>query len=66
MPKAAFWLLLASGFLVSGTMFLSMLPWFGTDGLHRLLDIHRYSGLVAVVALVLHFYGVVLQRLSLR
>jgi hypothetical protein len=66
LPKAAFWLLLASGFLVSGTMLLSMLPLFGTDGLHTLLDIHRYSGLVAVVALILHFYGVILQRLALR
>ncbi len=66
LPKAAFWLLLASGFLVSGTMLLSMLPLFGTDGLHVLLDVHRYSGLVAVVALILHFYGVTLQRLALR
>jgi hypothetical protein len=66
LPKAAFWVLLAAGFAVSGTMLLSMLPLFGTDGLHVLLDIHRYSGLVVVVALILHAYGVLLQRLALR
>jgi hypothetical protein len=66
LPKAAFWVLLVSGFVVTGTMLLSMLPLFGTDGLHTLLSIHRYSGLVAFVAVVLHFYGVMLQRLGLR
>jgi cytochrome b subunit of formate dehydrogenase len=66
LPKAAFWVLLISGFVVTGTMLLSMLPLFGTDGLHTLLSIHRYSGLVAVVAVVLHLYGVILQRLGLR
>jgi hypothetical protein len=65
-PRLMFWLLLASGFVVTMTMLLSMLPLFGTDGLHRLLDIHRYSGLVAVVAAVLHLYSVVLQRAGLR
>jgi hypothetical protein len=66
LPKLTFWILLASGIVVTGTMLLSMLPLFGTDGLERLLDLHRYSGLVAVVALVLHFYGVLLQRVGLR
>ena len=37
-------------------MLLSMLPIFGTDGLHALLDIHRYAGLMAVVVLAIHFY----------
>jgi multisubunit Na+/H+ antiporter MnhB subunit len=66
LPKLTFWLLLTSGIVVAGTMLVSMLPLFGTVGLERLLDLHRYSGLVAVIALVLHLYGVLLQRAGLR
>jgi hypothetical protein len=65
-PKVMFWLLLVSGLVVILTMLLSMLPLFGTDGLHVLLDIHRYSGLLVVVVLVIHFYCVLLQRAGLR
>lgn len=65
-PKVMFWLILMSGLAVTGTMLLSMLPLFGTDGQHCLLDIHRYSGLVVVVAIVVHFYTVMLQRFKLR
>ena len=65
-PKVMFWIILASGLAVSVTMLLSMLPLFGTEGLTRLLDIHRYSGLVAVVATILHLYGVCLERVGLR
>ena len=61
LPKLTFWIVLAAGVVVAGTMLLSMLPLFGTDGLHVLLDIHRYSGLVVVVALLLHLHSVVLQ-----
>lgn len=65
-PKVMFWLILTSGLAVAGTMLLSMLPLFGTDGQHCLLDIHRYSGLVVVVAIIVHFYTVMLQRFGLR
>jgi len=65
-PKLMFWLFVASGLAVIVTMLLSMVPLFGSDGMHRLLEIHRYSGLVAVIALVLHLYTVLLQRLGLR
>ena len=65
-PKLLFWLFLTSGLAVILTMLLSMLPIFGTDGLHVLLDIHRYAGLMAVVVLTLHFYCVLLQRARLR
>ncbi|MFW6171111.1 MAG: hypothetical protein ACODAD_11520 [Planctomycetota bacterium] len=64
--KVMFWLFLASGFVVVLTMLLSMLPVFGTEGMHILLDIHRYSGLIAVIALAFHFYYVLLQRANLR
>jgi cytochrome b subunit of formate dehydrogenase len=65
-PKVMFWLFLTSGLIVVMTMLLSMLPLFGTHGLHVLLDIHRYAGLLAVVVLVVHFYCVLLQRARLR
>lgn len=64
--KLMFWLFLASGLIVALTMMLSMLPVFGTEGQTVLLDIHRYSGLLAVVTLVLHFYFVLLQRVRIR
>jgi hypothetical protein len=66
LPKVAFWVMLAAGIVVTGSMLLSMLPLLGTDRLHMLLNVHRYSGLVVVVALLLHLYGVVLQRARLR
>ena len=59
-------LILVSGFIVTMTMLVSMLPIFGTDGLHTLLDLHRYSGLVVVIALALHFYGVAIQKVGLQ
>ena len=65
-PKIMFWILLASGLAVSLSMLLSMLPLFGSDGLQALLDVHRYSGLLAVVATVFHGYSVLLQRVGLR
>ena len=65
-PRVMFWLFLLAGFTVLITMLVSMLPLFGTDGLNVLLDIHRYAGLLAVVALFIHFYCVLLQRVQLR
>ncbi len=50
LAKAMFWVILAAGLLVTGTMLLSMLPVFGTEGQELLLDIHRYAGLAVVAA----------------
>ena len=66
LTKVTFWTIMVAGVVVTMTMLVSMLPIFGTDGLSLLLDLHRYSGLIVVLALVLHFYGVVVQRLGLR
>ena len=65
LTKFAFWLMLVGGVMTAGTMLLSMLPLFDTDGLHLLLDVHRYSGLVVVVAASVHFYSVCVGRLGL-
>lgn len=62
--KVAYWTILASGLVVSGTMIVSMLPWLGTPGQQLMLDVHRYAGLVCVVAAGVHLYGVALRRLS--
>jgi hypothetical protein len=64
LAKVMFWVLLASGLVVSGTMLLSMLPLFGTHGLEVLLAVHRLAGLVAVAAAILHVYAAVLPRLG--
>ena len=61
--KLMYWTILAGGLVVTMTMLLSMLPIFGTDGLQCLLDIHRWSGLVVVLATVFHFYSLLRRRL---
>jgi len=66
LPKSMFWVIAISGLVVTMTMLVSMLPIFGTDGLLKLLDLHRYSGLLVVMAAALHFYGVAAGRLGLR
>lgn len=58
LAKVAFWTILISGLVVSGTMIVSMLPWLGTNGQQLMLDVHRYAGLVCVVAAGLHLYAV--------
>ncbi len=66
LPRVMFWLFLAAGLVVLLTMLVSMLPLYGSEGLAILLDLHRYAGLLAVVALAIHFYCVLLQRAQLR
>ena len=66
LPKFTFWLIVIGGLAACVSMLLSMLPLFGTDTLRQLLAIHRYSGLLVVVAALLHFYSVLLQRAGLR
>lgn len=65
LAKTMFWVILAAGLVVIGTMVLSMLPLFGTVGLELLLDIHRYAGLAVVAAMILHLYATMLPRLGL-
>jgi hypothetical protein len=65
-PKMMFWIILASGLVVSATMLVSMLPLLGTADLECLLDLHRYSGLVVVLATGFHLHGWLLQGMRLR
>lgn len=66
LAKLTFWIILASGLVTVSTMLVSMLPVPDTDTMHQLLDIHRYSGLLLVVAALFHLYAVSLRRLGLR
>ncbi len=65
-PRVMFWLFLLAGLVLILTTMVSMLPLFGSEGLEVLLDLHRYAGLLAVVALAIHLYCVLLQRAQLR
>ena len=47
-------LILVLSLVAIGTIWLAMFPLFGTLGLERLIDIHRYSGLGLFAATVLH------------
>jgi len=66
LAKALFWVILAAGLVVTGTMLLSMLPLFGTHGLELLLNIHRYAGLVVVAAMIMHLYAALLPKFGLN
>ena len=49
-----FWVMLAATLVAILSAVLPMTPVFGTYGQHVSLDVHRYSSLVAAVAVILH------------
>lgn len=52
--KVAFWLMVLCAWLLISSIFLSVLPLFGTEGQHILLGVHRYSAWVALFAAALY------------
>lgn len=64
LAKITFWLILVSGVATAGTMLFSMLPIMGTHDMEQMLTIHRYAGLMLVVATVVHVYLVVMGKLG--
>ena len=62
--KLAFWLILVSGVVTAGTMLLSMLPILGTQDMNQVMNVHRYAGLVLVIATIVHLYTVVLAKMK--
>lgn len=60
LTRISFWVLIVAGSVSLGSMLLGMLTLFGTREIETLIDIHRYSGLAAVAAAVLHLYSVTL------
>ena len=63
LTKLAFWLILLSGTITAGTMLLSMLPVLGTQEMNQMITLHRYAGLVLVIATMVHLYTVVLAKM---
>ncbi|HEX9047502.1 MAG TPA: cytochrome b/b6 domain-containing protein [Verrucomicrobiae bacterium] len=60
--KALFWLVLICGLLAALSGVVPMTPIFGTDGEHALYLTHRYAGIAAAAALVVHVILVVGSR----
>lgn len=50
--KLCFWAFAASGLALILTAALAMVPWLGTEGQHRIIAMHRWFSLLAVVAAI--------------
>ncbi|MGI9470595.1 MAG: hypothetical protein ACR2NZ_03615 [Rubripirellula sp.] len=57
MQRLGFWLLILSGIITIGSIFLCMLPIPSTDEMHELIRVHRYAGFAMVPAVVLLAIG---------
>ena len=62
--KILFWALAVLVLPVVGSIILSMLPFFGTEGQHFLSDLHRVSSLFLVIAAILFLYFIFVNRKS--
>lgn len=54
--KVSFWLVILLALPVILSIVLSMFPLFGTEGQVWLLDLHRYSAVLLVMAVLVHTY----------
>ncbi len=52
----SFWSVLLAAVITAGTMLVSMMPILDTRGLTLMLTIHAYSGLMLLVAVIIHAY----------
>jgi cytochrome b subunit of formate dehydrogenase len=48
--RLLFWVFVCSGLFLTLTALLMMLPWLAQPGHARILDLHRYSSLIAVLS----------------
>lgn len=62
--KMCFWLILMLSLPAIFSIVFSMYPFFGTDGQHYLLNVHRYSVLILSVLVMFHSYWVILESQS--
>jgi len=60
--KGYFWLLAVLGVVLILSAAFSMVPLFGTNGQELLFEIHRYAGLVLLMATIVHMYNCTLAR----
>jgi hypothetical protein len=44
------WLVMLGSFVTIATAMLAMMTWFGSDGQRWLLNVHRLSGMIVVIA----------------
>ncbi|MBU0616223.1 MAG: hypothetical protein KKI02_00755 [Planctomycetes bacterium] len=52
--KLVFWIALALGLAIMLSMLLAMLPIYGTEVQHELLELHEISGLLFLCAMIVH------------
>ena len=62
--KITFWLLVVLALPLILSMVSSMFPLFGTHWQELLLELHRYSALLFVLAAIVHIYLVIRARMS--
>ena len=60
--RAAFWLVATLGLGSLMTMMLGTVPWFGQEGMAVLFELHRWTGVVLTMAMIVHGYLRVLAR----
>lgn len=60
--KVSYWLMLLLALVSLTTVLVSMFPLAGTEGMERLLAIHRYSGLALTALVALHMYRQLIVR----
>jgi hypothetical protein len=60
--SSLFWLFVVSGLFLIATALLSMLPYFTSRGQLELVQIHRYSALIALLTAILFFDAVILPK----
>lgn len=60
------WVLVLSSLVTAGTMLVSMLPVLDTTGLLQMAMLHRYAGLVVVMAACMHLFSLTCVRLGWR
>ncbi len=60
--KFAFWVTVLAGFLTISTAMLLMMSWFGSSAQWKLLNLHRLSALLLLIAAVSHGARILLGR----
>ena len=60
--KFAFWVVVLTGLATTATAMLLMMSWYGSHAQETLLDLHRYSALILLVATAFHAYRLLAGR----
>ena len=60
------WTMILSSVLTAATMFVSMLPILGTNELLEAIALHRFAGLLVVIASLVHVAALCCTRVGLR